>query len=741
MALRFPNPASLYSTFEATALGKALRESGLTAQMPSIAELIERGKKELADQQPELLPLVDALLAIRGELVIALLDVDPSRLERGDEFPLTAAAFVELGDSAGSFAETLRTLASAPDFAKDVTSRGEDLWLVQDSSFRLEVMVREGCLCVLVGPPAEYAPILDDLALLGREDSFLSNAVLTSTPMPLGGTANIFAEMYLSLGSLPAILDGYAPEAREAMSAIGFDKLAGFGVRTAVDGDLVSDSYALVSPGRSDPLTMLFESSGVDAKFARYTLPDADDASVFHFDLSRAVSKLKSDLPEGPREAFTMGIAQADRELGMSLERDVIGLFGAQLAFSLKGSFALLAKDPDAVCEMVLAVELRDRERFSKWVEQSIRDGMLPVSPRQLGSQKAYVVGLPMPGAPDWLEICFAWTDDAVVVASTFDALQETIEGAASGQIPSRMESTLRNAPADAYGVSVSSAAAEVRGFFALVRAGLEEASAKSGTSNDFPLPTDEALEPVLSKLGDSVRFWRASKAGLEVDQRSPIGNPLLLAMPFSIAAAVAIPNLLAARTNANERAAVATLRSMCSAQAQFQSAGLVDTDGDGLGEYGTLAELMGTVDLPGGMKASPPMLSSSGTFVEGRLDTVGYYFRAFLPGGNGQPIREKSGGGRDGAVDPQNAEFAFAIYAWPKAYGNTGFNAYMIDAEGEVLQATPNGRPTPYQGLEAEPEGDSAYIAKNTMLERDSTPTGVRGGPRGVVWVPVPVR
>ena len=60
----------------------------------------------------------------------------------------------------------------------------------------------------------------------------------------------------------------------------------------------------------------------------------------------------------------------------------------------------------------------------------------------------------------------------------------------------------------------------------------------------------------------------------------------------IAIIAAIAIPNLLAARLSANETAAIATLRNIISAQAQFQQGAKADTDADGTGEYGGFVEM-----------------------------------------------------------------------------------------------------------------------------------------------------
>jgi len=55
----------------------------------------------------------------------------------------------------------------------------------------------------------------------------------------------------------------------------------------------------------------------------------------------------------------------------------------------------------------------------------------------------------------------------------------------------------------------------------------------------------------------------------------------------IAIIASIAIPKLLSARISANENAAIATLRSIASAQAQLQASSAIDTDADGGGEYG----------------------------------------------------------------------------------------------------------------------------------------------------------
>src|SRR5512145_1141555 len=105
----------------------------------------------------------------------------------------------------------------------------------------------------------------------------------------------------------------------------------------------------------------------------------------------------------------------------------------------------------------------------------------------------------------------------------------------------------------------------------------------------------------------------------------------------IAIIASIAIPKLMSARLSANEAAAIATLRSISSSQAQLQSSSAIDTDGDGGGEYGYFAEMSGVLPMRigvGGVAAvgvvgtdelSPAVLSTA----FGNVDANGFVSRS----------------------------------------------------------------------------------------------------------------
>ena len=106
----------------------------------------------------------------------------------------------------------------------------------------------------------------------------------------------------------------------------------------------------------------------------------------------------------------------------------------------------------------------------------------------------------------------------------------------------------------------------------------------------------------------------------------------------IAIIAAIAIPNLLAARLSANETAAIATLRNIISAEAQFQQTAKADTDNDGTGEYGGFVEMSGGGVGRMTVVLSPPVLSGAFRVLNatGEVSRSGYFFRVYCPGAAG---------------------------------------------------------------------------------------------------------
>ena len=210
----------------------------------------------------------------------------------------------------------------------------------------------------------------------------------------------------------------------------------------------------------------------------------------------------------------------------------------------------------------------------------------------------------------------------------------------------------------------------------------------------------------------------------------------------ISIIASIAVPNLLSARLNANESAAIATLKALSTAQAQVQATSVIDANFDGAGEYGFLAELAGgspvRTDETGGIGAdrlSPPTLSPA--FANPQASRVlrsGYIFQVYLPDTAGVAAAEAPTGGAGGInINATLSAVQWCAYAWPSSIGNTGVRTFFINQSGDVMfcrNATQR-----YTGSANPPNPNAAYLVGTPDL-MGSTVAANSSGKDAERWV-----
>jgi prepilin-type N-terminal cleavage/methylation domain-containing protein len=168
----------------------------------------------------------------------------------------------------------------------------------------------------------------------------------------------------------------------------------------------------------------------------------------------------------------------------------------------------------------------------------------------------------------------------------------------------------------------------------------------------------------------------------------------LIILVIIAIIVTIALPNLLGARLDSNETAAIATVRQIVQSQMQFASRKDADLNANGIGEYGTFGEMSGNVAVrasSGGTKfLAPTVINPSFRAISpiGEMFRNGYYYRIYLPGATGEGVLELPGGGTDPAVDPDRAESTWCVYAWPQKFGNTGRRTFFANQNGDILYA-----------------------------------------------------
>ncbi len=153
-----------------------------------------------------------------------------------------------------------------------------------------------------------------------------------------------------------------------------------------------------------------------------------------------------------------------------------------------------------------------------------------------------------------------------------------------------------------------------------------------------------------------------------------------------------------------NEAMAVAHLRCLAAAQTQASVLGVIDTNENGVGEHGFLAELAGSRTPRGpGKGLRVELLSDAfGELSDDGIPEIdGYRFQVFLPGVDGAAV---SASDVDSTVDVLMAERAWVAYAWPVKYEETGVRTFVVLADGAVHSIDLPG----YSGADA-PAGTAA--------------------------------
>lgn len=205
----------------------------------------------------------------------------------------------------------------------------------------------------------------------------------------------------------------------------------------------------------------------------------------------------------------------------------------------------------------------------------------------------------------------------------------------------------------------------------------------------------------------------------------------------IAILAGILIPNFVQGRVAANESSVIGTLRAIATGQFKFKSMALVDTNGNGGYEYGTVREMTGGTTLrgSGGDRLSPNLLPMSldGVDANGRFIKNGYYFQLYLPDAAGVGQAETAAG--IAAVDPNQSEGYWTMLAWPVTANGSGRATFFINQSGEIVKTVSGG----YEGLGAMPAPGAALVGVSTVNHIDQTAIAIGvAGADGNVWTSV---
>ncbi len=223
----------------------------------------------------------------------------------------------------------------------------------------------------------------------------------------------------------------------------------------------------------------------------------------------------------------------------------------------------------------------------------------------------------------------------------------------------------------------------------------------------------------------------------------------------IAIIAAIAIPQLLRSRMSSNETAAIGSLTTLRTVQAQFQQAIVVDQNANGIGEYGLFQELTGQEVPRGGINARTPgeFLSQELGAVDAALgfaSKAGYNYLIYLPtdGLAGPAVSEGDFGVplpiAVSIPDADEQEVRWCAYAWPQSRLETGNRVFCVNQTGTVYTSSNEAATQLYTGATNIPAPEAAFIAVvgNPLIVnlggRYPRMGAVEVGADGGTWTPV---
>lgn len=186
------------------------------------------------------------------------------------------------------------------------------------------------------------------------------------------------------------------------------------------------------------------------------------------------------------------------------------------------------------------------------------------------------------------------------------------------------------------------------------------------------------------SQAAPGYLFGRVGGGRNEVEARGLLGMGVV-----PIIAGIAIPNLLESKVMANEAAAAGQLKSgVFPAEIQFQGGLYADQDGDGIGEFGFLAELAGGPVV--GQKDEFVLSLMTADFKATTPERAGYRYIVYLPDGQGGALTAAPGARPKNIAAAKEQSKHFVAYAWP-ASSEGGRRIFAITEEG-VVRASKSG-------------------------------------------------
>lgn len=547
---------------------------------------------------------------------------------------------VNLGDSERDFQKAMKAQMeglrrSGFQVRKEVFRRGE-LWILEIPDSGLEVIytIRNGT--VIAGSQQKEVELAIDRLLGDKAESLADSQFYRSFCAHQQKEGQPLFSFYLQPFSLVSQLTAMVPgnqqiRARQALGQLELHKMRDLAFTLRPGGGQLHEFFWLRYPSpRSGLLAVLLGSPRkVDPQIASRVSPDVVYASVYHLNFRQVYESLVSLSAafslQGAQQ-INMFISNLETRARVSLTKDVLDMLSDEVIVQQ------WRVPRSSTANMAVTVRLRDEPRFRNGLEQLAR--LVNVQRYNVRGTTAYSFDLPVlpQGLTPYLmayrgHLVFATTNNAR------DSVMANLDQPGNNPRFAKIVASLGGNP-----TSVSWGDCSELG---------QELTSTLGTQFGKPL-TDHRLADALQDIGgEMVAVSTETPEGFLVRSSSPYGNMYLcVALAFGLRSVVQdMPGVTQPQqqkpSQTETQKISAILKQIADAQRLYKASTARDHNKNGVGEYGTIRELITTQCLAGDLLER--------NVHEDKYGALGFYFKVMLPAG------------------PDNQELRFAIVAWPE--------------------------------------------------------------------------
>ncbi|BBM86026.1 DUF3352 domain-containing protein [Candidatus Uabimicrobium amorphum] len=708
LVAHWPDIPQTIDAFQKTSLYQLFKDPEVKMFIDSMYDVAKpqvEGMLQQAEQQFGI-SLQDALNIFQGEVTLALVDVNFQQKKLG------IAATINFGENGETVNKAIELLKQMTQITFSTTTyENTEILVLDQAPPKMKV-----CYAILHNSLVicSSQELMQQL-IAGQSDKLVDSAnfkTVLSKVFPEGSVPSkmIYVNVEQALQQFSPMIP---PQAQQIGGMLGFMNIKSIAAGGSISGQRIGSAMFLHCEDKKGVMSLL-DFGGIAEENVQKIPHHSISASLVHADYDELFRKVEAVLQEidpngGLLAQYKQGSEQLQQMLGFSLQDELFASMGTD-----HYSFAYMPQEGGLLPRGVSAVQLKDINKFMEVLNKICASlGVDIESTDANGTKLSYFsvplgkfgedpfkdlernpvqgffvgLGLGLSGMAFFVENNYMYMTANVHDAKDF--LTNRSNWTKSIATHEDFVSAKKHVPQGSSFVLYTDLRKPFCGIWNTVTPVVRPFD---GFIRSLGIPFDSALVPravtISRYLTPGTLSYTCDQHGMLLSSNGTLEAtlPLVGVAAVGITAAIAVPAVLRARLKANEASAIATLRTISSSQAMFQSSAVLDQNENGTGEYGFLQELSGQQNLRGKNHTIPSAYLATMNFRDGIAEKSGYYFYCYLPGSNGTAVGEKDASSATGDDATLLQENGFVVYAWPIRYGNTGERVFAINQSGEVI-------------------------------------------------------